>query len=269
MASKPSGSQTLREAKTKDTSPTLWEGRVRLGAFWALHRGTVGDNRSHAHHALQLTAADKALCVRFGAKPITEPGVFIASMRRHSLKPMHDAVNLYVDATSAVGRWLARLFASRSDRLDVREVSTLRQLDPATADDDAVISCLRQLAATGIGIARPLDARLTRALALLERALEQPLSLRRIAKDVRLSEGRLSRLFHSELGLPYRPYRRWRRVQQAFLLLQDGANLTDAAIGAGFSDSAHFSRTIQNVFGVRPSAIAPLLQTRTTDSFKR
>lgn len=257
----------MSKAKTEDTAPTLWDGRVTLGSFWALHRGAVGDNRRHAHHALQLTAAVRGLRVGFRATPITTPGVFIASMRRHSLPPIDDAVNLYVDSASAIGRWLARAFASRSDRLGAHEVVVLRRLDPATVDDDAVISCLQQLTAVDAGAAAPLDARLTRALELLERELEQPLPLRRISSDVRLSEGRLSRLFRRDLGLPYRPYRRWRRVQQAFLLMKKGANLTEAAIGAGFSDSAHFSRTIRNLFGVRPVAVAPLLQG--ADSFKR
>jgi AraC-like DNA-binding protein len=34
-----------------------------------------------------------------------------------------------------------------------------------------------------------------------------------------------------------------------------GTNLTEAAISAGFSDSAHFSRLHREIFGVTPSYI--------------
>lgn len=246
----------------------MWKGRVKLGSFWALHRGAIGDNSPHSHHALQISAAPGELNVSFDGSAIGVKGVFIASMRRHALAPAGDAANLYVDGASPIGRLLADAFASRSDRLAETEAAALCRLDPDTTDDAVVLSFLRKLSAPLAGSEPALDSRLTRALALLEDELEQALPLRRLSTDVRLSEGRLSRLFLREIGMPYRPYRRWRRVQQALLLVQGGASLTEAAIGAGFSDSAHFSRTIRQVFGVRASAIAPLLQTATADSFK-
>lgn len=247
----------------------LWSGRVKLGSFWALHRGAIGDNRPHSHHAMQLSAAPDELSARFDGSLIAAKGVFIASMRRHALAPAGDAASLYVDAASPIGRVLADAFASRSDRLAESEAAALCRLDPDRADDGAILSFLRALSAPPAGNEPALDARLSRALALLEEELDQALPLRRLSTDVRLSEGRLSRLFQRDIGMPYRPYRRWRRVQHALLLVQEGASLTEAAIDAGFSDSAHFSRTIRRVFGVRASAIAPLLRTAAADSFKR
>jgi len=34
-----------------------------------------------------------------------------------------------------------------------------------------------------------------------------------------------------------------------------GASLTDAALGAGFADSAHFSRTFRRMFGTAAAAL--------------
>ena len=245
-----------------------WTGRARLGSFWALHRGAIGDNELHAHHALQFTAVNGVLSVTLGGKRIATPGIFIASMRSHKLAAVEDAVSLYVDAASPIGRWLSEVFASRSPRLDPHEVAVLNGLDVEAVSDAVLVSRLRTLFAESNAAGRPLDVRLTKALAVLEADLEGSPSLRRLSNDVQLSEGRLSRLFHREMGMPYRPYRRWRRVQQALSLLERGANLTEAAIGAGFSDSAHFSRTFRQLFGVTPSAIAPLVRRRTADSFK-
>lgn len=38
---------------------------------------------------------------------------------------------------------------------------------------------------------------------------------------------------------------------------QRGAHLTQAALAAGFSDSAHLSRTFRSMFGLSPSLVLP------------
>jgi AraC-like DNA-binding protein len=48
-----------------------------------------------------------------------------------------------------------------------------------------------------------------------------------------------------------------------------GANLTDAAISAGFSDSAHFSRLHRETFGVTPSYILGRLARATIAARKK
>ena len=65
-----------------------------------------------------------------------------------------------------------------------------------------------------------------------------------------LSESRFSHLFTKETGLPFRTYVLWRRLMQAVERRAAGATLTEAAHQAGFSDSAHFSRTFLRMFGI-------------------
>ncbi|WP_259674612.1 helix-turn-helix domain-containing protein [Pseudomonas fluorescens] len=61
-------------------------------------------------------------------------------------------------------------------------------------------------------------------------------------------------------GLPLRSYARWLRLTQALQQLAKGVRLTDAAHEAGFSDSAHFSRTFRALLGIDPSsALAEVL----------
>jgi AraC-like DNA-binding protein len=55
--------------------------------------------------------------------------------------------------------------------------------------------------------------------------------------------------------MPLRPYLRWLRLQQALSGIARGANLTEAAHAAGFSDSAHLSRSFRSTFGIAPSAL--------------
>ncbi len=97
------------------------------------------------------------------------------------------------------------------------------------------------------------DPRLAEVLASLGEQLNQPLD--RLARLAGLSSGRLSRLFIDELGLPLRSYQTWRRTAIAWELFafRQDLSLTDAAYEAGYSDSAHMSRTWQRLYGVSPS----------------
>jgi AraC-like DNA-binding protein len=57
------------------------------------------------------------------------------------------------------------------------------------------------------------------------------------------------------MGLPFRRYLLWRRVQRAFVALKAGDDVTTAAHMAGFADAAHFARTLKAMFGVTATQI--------------
>ncbi|WP_378739870.1 AraC family transcriptional regulator [Nocardia brasiliensis] len=80
-----------------------------------------------------------------------------------------------------------------------------------------------------------------------------PIRLRDLAREVHLSESRLTHVFSADLGLPFRAYVRWLRVQRAVELLAAGHSLTEVAHGAGFADSAHLTRVCRRMFGAPPS----------------
>ena len=79
------------------------------------------------------------------------------------------------------------------------------------------------------------------------------------ARHVGISPRQLRRSFADEIGIPYRRYILWRRLRRALLAISDGTDLRTAAATAGFSDSAHFSRTFRQTFGLTPSEVLPLL----------
>lgn len=93
--------------------------------------------------------------------------------------------------------------------------------------------------------------------------MEVPSSIRmkEIGKDFSISEDRLIRLFKENLGIPLRRYLLWVRILRAVKEIKEGNNLTEAAHAAGFSDSAHFSRTFKENFGFIPSLFFGHLKT--------
>ncbi|MCB1168863.1 MAG: helix-turn-helix transcriptional regulator [Leptospiraceae bacterium] len=101
----------------------------------------------------------------------------------------------------------------------------------------------------------PLDARIEKSLQQIQEALPEILSVMELSIMAGLSEHRFMHLFKKEVGIPVRRYALWARMQKAAFLLQDGRSLTEAAHEAGFSDSAHMSRSFKEFFGISPSSV--------------
>lgn len=95
-------------------------------------------------------------------------------------------------------------------------------------------------------------------------------SLEAAARAHGLSSSRLGHLFSAQVGVPFRPFALWLRLRGALACVASGANLTEAAHGAGFADSAHLTRTFRRMFGITPSGLARsislLSEERPTDS---
>lgn len=100
------------------------------------------------------------------------------------------------------------------------------------------------------------DPRLLALLAKLDNCLQgecvkpEQWRAKEIAFDLALSESRFLHLVKAELGIAWRPYLLWRRLICAVQAIKSGRSATDAAYLAGFSDSAHLSRTIKSTFGM-------------------
>lgn len=107
-------------------------------------------------------------------------------------------------------------------------------------------------------LARPrrrIDARLLRALAVLESARADVPTAARAAG---LSESRLTHLFSETLGSPPRTWRAWFKLRHAIgHIALHGDNLTQAAHRAGFVDSAHLTKTCKQLMGVAPARVLP------------
>ena len=98
------------------------------------------------------------------------------------------------------------------------------------------------------------DERVAKAVSLIKDYPHLNMSVAEIADKVSLSIPRLIQLFKQVTGTPIRRFRLWQRVFVTAEKLSQGMSLTDAAIAAGFSDYAHFSRTYRELSGGNASA---------------
>lgn len=106
-----------------------------------------------------------------------------------------------------------------------------------------------------------MDPRIQKIAQKIRFEVPSSIRMKEIGKDFSISEDRLIRLFKENLGIPLRRYLLWVRILRAVKELKAGNNLTDAAHAAGFSDSAHFSRTFKENFGFIPSLFFGHLKT--------
>ncbi|HEX6242615.1 MAG TPA: helix-turn-helix domain-containing protein [Polyangiales bacterium] len=102
---------------------------------------------------------------------------------------------------------------------------------------------------------RRVDRRLLRALSALEAG---ELDVPSAARQVDLSDSRLTHLMTETLGAPPRTWRAWFKLRHAIAeTVLHGATLTQAAHRAGFVDSAHLTRTCKQLMGVAPARVLP------------
>jgi AraC-like DNA-binding protein len=111
--------------------------------------------------------------------------------------------------------------------------------------------------------APPSDERVAQAIRLIREDPARAHSLRSLAREVGISESRLRHAFKAATGVPLKRFRVWTRIGTALRLAQQGRTLTEAAIDAGFSSSAHFSNAYRLMFGGAPSALIESQRTPT------
>ena len=238
-----------------------WRGRMVVFPGRLLYVGAIGPTDVHAHHAFQLGWALGGGTLRLAdesGSAVTAGAVLVPADAPHSVVDASPrAAMLFVDPESREGRALRALGpdpqSSRAWSLGESFVSA-RTEDPytlyeaATFADAVIASLVRDLTPR-----RAIHPAVRRALALLAAELPRSLRLAALAREVELSEGRLRHVFADEIGISLRRYVLWCRLMAVAEAVQEGCSLTEAAHRAGFSDSAHLTKTFRSMFGLAPS----------------
>ncbi|MEZ5931601.1 MAG: helix-turn-helix domain-containing protein [Alphaproteobacteria bacterium] len=94
------------------------------------------------------------------------------------------------------------------------------------------------------------------AIAAMETRIADPLRLHELATFAGVSKRQLNRLFRDNLGKTTMAFYRDLRLDKArSLLMSSSLSMTEIALAAGFSSSAHFSKAHAERYGASPSAI--------------
>lgn len=222
----------------------------------------------HHHFTASVTLAlDAPLAVRAPSGAYQEAHALILRPNaEHELDASRGRVlNLQIDPeTDDYARLVARfgdraqgapwLLLSRDEVAPLIAAVTTQLRGPTVLPRDIWSTVLTHLGGTPLG-APVYDPRISRVLTTLKERFPDAPSTAELARSVGLSEGRLIRLFHQEVGVPLRRYVLWLRLRHVVFCLAAGENLTDAAHDAGFADSAHLTRVFRDMFGLAPSQL--------------
>lgn len=245
--------------------PSKGAARLHLGQG-TLYLGPLGDIAPHAHATHVLVAGlYEAFRLRLATGPWTHCRMaVVAAGAVHALQTGDAPVAvLYPSPLQADHRSLAALVTG-ADEIGPGcltgsggETGLFREMlegaAGAASADHALDELLRQRSLQRR--ARTLDPRVRRAVEALQQAPDRAPALTHLAGAIGLSSSRLMHLFAKDMGIPYRRYRTWCRLQMAMRNAQAGASLTDAALQAGFCDSQHFAHEFRRAFGMTASDV--------------
>ncbi|MEQ9449148.1 MAG: AraC family transcriptional regulator, partial [Rhodospirillaceae bacterium] len=242
----------------------FWEG----GSLWVLDvpTGEATPDRiaMHSHHAFQLTFS---LGGDFGLhledQFVGGPFAVVAPDTPHAFEAQGLISLLFIEPESRAGRALAELMrgepASQLSTEKVRDAPALFKtaFEHPRNPVEALTAAGKEVAARIAAHVRTTepDRRVRQIIKWASENLDGAVTMSDAARAVGLSRSRASHLFVEETGLPFRTYVLWLRLVRAVDAHIRGANLTDAAQQAGFSDSAHFSRTFRRMFGLPAAAL--------------
>ena len=225
----------------------------------AIYWGTINDNVTHNHYAMQLTIGlnntfnisvnskntevqtavlkskqnhqiqgrDTTLLVIL-AEPLSPHGLFIQSLTK---KPLHYSEKLCSEINDILRKY--------SGNIPVRNFI-----------DTLLLKLGKPFPPSEIN-----DKRIKNSIDYIKENSGRVIFIHELADSIALSESRLQHLFKEKTGVPISQYVIWERMKNAIKAASTNQNLTAAAFDAGFSDSAHISRTFKSMFGLNPSRI--------------
>jgi len=261
------GSSSIGEQRPRreDADADVGAAQVLIWPGRAIYVGSLLENEVHAHHAIQISIALKNT-LSLQAPPDLRwrafRGVATASDQPHRLHCRDPVAQIYLDPESAAGLALRqRMGAAVVQSIEVDDTealaAALRPSPNGRPDAEHLARFIDDLTGTAAPdySTKPIDPRVQKTLSTVHALPGRHFSLRALAGQVALSPSRLGALFRHDIGIPVSRYLLWLRLIHAIQALSTDANLTEAAHDAGFSDSAHLSRTFRRMFGMPPSVL--------------
>lgn len=237
----------------------------------ALFIGDRSETSTHAHHAVELSVSLDDLGIDIGLNEQSAfegvPGAMVRAGSEHRLSiPGPKVAVLYVDPQSTTAAslhaWLGDddLRPLGNDLVrEAREgfISVLRRMEVDIEDVGRLCDAVLERFSAARS-APQLDRRVRQVMDRINAELDSPPSLDALADAVGISASRLRHMFVEQVGLPTSRYVLWMRLRAALVAALEGASMAESAQVAGFSDAAHFTRTCRQMFGLPPTAFAPV-----------
>jgi AraC-like DNA-binding protein len=251
---------------------------LRPGLF--IFYGESLDAETHAHNALQITWPHAESHCEIEGQSISE-GIILAPDVAHRLS-MEAGWVLLIEPQSRLGSLIqSRLDGHNYSILNLPGVNPELSVAKAQADELSFVHNAIQPLVSYLNVEQAffnllfddptrtgafMDVRIKALLDTLDECFAgdciKPDAWRaaEVAESLALSESRFLHLFREQMGVAWRPFLLWRRLMCAVQAISRGRNATEAAYIAGFSDSAHLTRTFKSKLGMNIRKARVLLE---------
>ncbi len=245
-----------------------WGGRLLLADGFVAYLGAGSRAEQHAHYAVQLVwGLGHKVEVTSDRETHMVGAAVIAANTPHSLSaPPDSLLVLLIEPSGPRGRLLDAV-ARHHQGADIERHLATVGVPTDAADAESMRSwCERLIDAVIASTDGDLPERgeqrreVADTLDYIDDVLPGVPRLTEAASKAGISATRLTHLFTTQVGMPFRRFVLWARIRIVAQQVQAGWNLTNAAASAGFADSAHFTRVFQAMFGLVPSSILPHLE---------
>ena len=245
-----------------------WRGMVLVWDEQAIFLGLAGAASLHESPAIKICISLEG---SFGLQTQEDDtftnyeSAIIAPGQAHAIDGRHNkmAMLLLVPEAKLAQSLVSIYSANGITRLSsnvvvkVRRVleALIQRLDSGDADESVEIYCSQIVNNLTDNKNAPIDSRVTQGIEWIRARRDDDITVEDIARSVELSESRFSHIFTDNVRISVRRYLLWLRLRDAMTLLSQGKSLTETAHEAGFSDSAHLTRTFRGMLGIAPSAL--------------
>ncbi|PQP81557.1 hypothetical protein C0Q44_17730 [Paenibacillus sp. PCH8] len=224
-----------------------------------VHSNTI-DADLHKHSFIQVTIAlESHFEIEMQGQTVCTEGIVLNSNVTHRLQGSgQPLVLLLIDSTSimaaAFKRYLGQqayvVFPPANIEIIAQYIKT--QL-PFTQNTESYLLFLEELMRLfNLDYTQPVmkDARIKELIQWIKDCTDSYHSIRYYAKQLGLSNSRLSHLFKENTGISLSGYILLHKLQKASYLIFKGKSITDAAMAAGFDTPSHFANTSKRLLGM-------------------
>ena len=218
------------------------------------------DPHKHRHAAAHvLISADGDMEVTANGEKLICSGVMIPSGVSHTVNTGgSNALVFLYDSTSNEAKNISKVKEIPKDICDT-VVGSYFAFD-SDKDREEFEKALSKALLINNFVSHSMDERILSAIEYIRSHLSEQITCREVADAVFLSQGRFSHLFRKCVGMTFASFLVYQRLMFSYAEIIKGASITDAAIRAGFSSSAHFADVNRRVFGLSASSITSDLQ---------
>ena len=212
----------------------------------------------HRHEAAHIIISiGGKMCITSGDKEYLCHGVVIPSGMPHNVNTYGNAALVFLyDCTTDIAKQI-QFIRCIPEECCQKIVASYTNFEQACTTDKYCRFEKFVLTQLGFTDTTPCvrDERIISAIKYIRSVSSERLSCKTVADAVCLSQSRFSHLFKEQVGMTFAAYLIYQRIMYVYAQMFRGKTITEAALEAGFSSSAHFADVNRRVFGLSASTI--------------